>query len=579
MSSNPIKQNVGKRVVDLMQAEGIDTVFSVPSPGLMQIQHEAVERGVRVVSPRHEQAGGFMADAYARMTGKPGLVMAGEGPGTANLVPAAICASKENIPVVFLASQRGRRFDAAVRRSKFQYTPQPRFFEPAVKYTGIVEFPEQIDEVMQEAFRQAMTGRSGPVYVELPDEHQFSELEFEPAPPPGQYRMTRQQADPDGIERAAGLLRAAECPVIVAGTGVHTARGHDELLALVETLQCPVIATWGGRGVLPEDHPQLLIYATEPANAAIAKADVILAVGTSLGENMHYGRVRHFAPDDEHRQWILIERDPSAIGVNRRIDVPLIGNLKDVMPQLRSALAPATVFRSPELLKSWRETLATSRQQVIQSAPETVPVHPGRLMVEIDRVLPRDTVVVRDGGSTALFDLAYRIQLSNDYVWTSKFGHLGTGLPYAIGAQLAVRDANRRVCLITGDSAFMFHISELETAVRHNLPVVTVVNYDGAWGMEVPSFDETFGKRIEVEHGPVRLDKVAQGFGAHGEYCETTAQIGPAIERAFAANKPAVVQVVTDGEVNGNQAPNWEEFESWYGADGAYTLAKTDQGP
>ncbi len=570
MSSKTIQQNVGKRIVDLIQAEGIDTLFSIPDPGLMQIQYEAVARGLRVVAPHHEQAGGFMADAYARMTGRPGIVMAGEGPGTANMVPAAICAAKENIPVVFLAAQRGRRFDSAVRRSQFQYTPQPRFFEPAVKYTGVIEFAEQVDEIMQEAFRQAMTGKPGPVYVELPEEHQFTELEFEPAPAPEAYRLCSQQADPAAVAEAARLLRDASSPVVIAGNGVHLARGHAQLRALVETLKCPVIPSWGGRGVLPETHPQLLVYSTEPANEAIAQADVVLAVGTSLGENMHFGRVGHFAPGDAGRRWILVERDASAVGVNRRIDVPLIGDLKDVVPQLIEALGPAEDFQAPEKLSAWRGKLESFQQQLKETAPDTAPVHPGRLMVEIDKALSEDMVVVRDGGCTSLFDLAYRTQQSTDYLWTSKFGHLGAGLPYAVGAQLAVRDSGRRVCLITGDSAFLFHLTELETAVRHDLPILTVVNGDRQWGMEVPSFDATFDKRIEVSHGPVRLDRVAEGLGAHGEYCERTEEIVPAMERALASGKPAVVQVVTDGEVNGNQAPNWDEFVTWYGEDGAY---------
>lgn len=576
MAEKRARKNVGQRIVDLVQAESIDTLFSIPDPGLMQIQYEAVERGLKVVAPHHEQCGGFMADAYARMTGRPGIVMAGEGPGTANMVPAAICASKENIPVLFLASQRARRFDSAVRRSKFQYTPQPRFFEPAVKYTGIIEFPEQVDEVMREAFRQAMTGRPGPVYVELPEENQFAELEVPPAVPPERYRLLRQKADPDAVAQAAELLHQARCPVIIAGNGVHISRGHAELRALVERLGCPFIPSWGGRGLLPEDHPQLLAYSTQPANEALAEADVVLAIGTSIGETMHYGLTHHFAQGKRQRRWILIERDPAAVGVNRPIDLPLIGNLVDVIPQLLDALPADTRFSQPEKLEQWHAQLAAFRAQVIASAPDTRPVHPGRLMVEIDKVLPRDAVVVRDGGCTALFDFAYHQQFSQDYLWTSKFGHLGTGLPYAIGAQLAIGTDSRRVCLITGDSAFMFHISELETAVRHRLPIVVVVNGDRQWGMEVPSFDATFGKRIEVAHGPVRLDQVAAGFGAHGEYCETTDEIAPALERAFAAGRPAVVQVLTDGEVNGNQAPNWDEFVTWYGEDGAYKSMGTD---
>ena len=173
---------------------------------------------------------------------------------------------------------------------------------------------------------------------------------------------------------------------------------------------------------------------------------------------------------------------------------------------------------------------------------------------------------MRDGGCTALWELAYHELRSRDYLWTSKFGHLGTGLPYAIGAQLAI-GGSRRVCLITGDSAFQFHLSELETAVRKRLPIVCVVNSDAAWGMEHPGFRMAFGtdKDVEVRWGEVRFDRIAEGFGAHGELVERTADIGPAVRRALDSGRPAVVQVVVDPEVNAFEAPNWDEFATWYG--------------
>jgi thiamine pyrophosphate-dependent acetolactate synthase large subunit-like protein len=203
-----------------------------------------------------------------------------------------------------------------------------------------------------------------------------------------------------------------------------------------------------------------------------------------------------------------------------------------------------------------------------ETAPDTAPIHPGRAMLEIREALPDDAVIVRDGGCTSLWELAYFELRSNDYLWTSKFGHLGTGLPYAIGAQLCV-GPERRVCLITGDSAFGFHVMELETAVRHRLPIVTVVNYDQGWGMELDAYDAR-GGFDELRHAFVRLDDLARSMGAHGELCEKTEQIGPAIERALASGSPAVVQIVTDMEVNARQAPNWQEFASWYGFEGAY---------
>jgi thiamine pyrophosphate-dependent acetolactate synthase large subunit-like protein len=187
------------------------------------------------------------------------------------------------------------------------------------------------------------------------------------------------------------------------------------------------------------------------------------------------------------------------------------------------------------------------------------------MVFEATRVLPDDAVMVRDGGCTPLWAGLYSAHPSRDILWTSKFGHLGVGLPYAIGAQLAV-GSERRVCLITGDSAFQFHISELETAVRKNLPILCIVNSDAAWGMELGVFAGAFGmdKDVEVKWGDVRFDKIAEGYGAHGEFVDRTADIAPAVERALASGRPAVVQVAVDPTVNAFQVPHGAEFASWY---------------
>ena len=570
--STTIKKTVGERIVDLFVAEGISHIFSIPDPGYLNIQHHALKNGIKVIAPRHESAGAMMADGVSRMSGHMSVVMAAEGPGVANMLPAAVLASKENIPTLFIAAQRGRVYDSAVRRSKFQYTQQPRFFEAAMKYQGVLQYPEQVDEVFREAFRQAQTGKPGPVYIEIPEDIEFTELEFDPIIPPERYRLTTQLANPNAISEAVKLLQNAKLPVLIAGTAIHTSRAHRDLVRLAENLKCPVIPTWGGRGTLPETHPQVLVYSSPQANAAIAEADVVLAIGTSIGETAHYGRAVHFAKGNTGRKWIYVERDPSAIGVNRDIDVPLVGDLRDVMPQLSDALDAAGPRTAPPQLADWRSEFVEARQQMIDAAPDTQPIHPGRLMAEARKVIPDDAVIVRDGGCTTLWEIAYHEQRSHDYLWTSKFGHLGAGLPYAIGAQLVV-GSERRVALITGDSALMFHMTELETAARHNLPIVVIVNFDAAWGMEQFCYVDSFGEdgKIEVEYSKdLRFDLVAQGFGCHGEYVNKSEDIGPAIQRAFDCGKTALVQVATDTEINWREAPNWDEFITWYGVDGAY---------
>lgn len=561
------KQTVSSRIVDILKAEGVQAIFAIGDVNYMGIQDGAEQAGMKLIWPHHEQTGGFMADAMTRMTGVPHIVMGAPGPGVANLIPAAICASKENVPVIFFCTQRPRKYAQAVRRSQFQYTDQPRFFEPAVKYAGVIEFPEQTDEVMREAFRQALTGTPGPVFVELSSDKQYDEVDFGPLLLPDKYRVTSLPAAAEHVEAAAEMLEKAKSPILITGTGVQTSRSHEALKQLARTLQCPVIPTWGGRGGLPETDDQTLIYSTPPANEAIATADVVLAVGTSIGENTNYGRLHHFAHGNVDRKWIAIERDAGSIGVNRTIDIPLIGDMRDVIPQLNAALGKKNLNPHP-MLREWRRQLVEMRNGLLESAPDTKPIHPGRLMVEARKAIPDDAVIVRDGGNTTLWELTYFEQRSFDYLTTSKFGHLGAGLPYAVAAKLAVGE--RPVALITGDSAFMFHITEIETAVRHNLPIVIIVNYDRKWGMEVPGMTEKLGRDIAIEQSFVRMDIMAEAMGGYGEFVEETQDIAPAIERAFASGKPAIIQVAVDERVNNTQMPNWDEFCLWYGDDGAY---------
>ncbi len=559
--------SVAARIVDLIQAEGIDTIFGIPDPGFQRMFRVAADRGLRVVAPHHESAGGFMADAMTRMTGRPAVICANQGPGVANLVPAAICASKEKVPVLFLAGQRGRWLDSQVRRGKFQYTPQPRFFEAAMKYVGILEFADQVDEIFHEAFRQAMSGTPGPVYVEFPNEHANKELDLGPVAPPGDYRMLKQLADPSSVEEAAALLADARLPVLLVGTGCRHSRAFDAIELLASILRCPVVPTWGGRGVIPDLDPQVLFYGEPQTTAALGACDVVLAVGTNIGEQLHYGSGRHWKEGNDTRRWIHIERDAASIGVNRRIDIPLVGDLRDVVPQLVAALRDKPARGEPEALPRWRDTQMQARRAAIAALPDVTPIHTGRMVVEVAAALPPDAVFVRDGGMTALNDLAYHVYSHRDILGSIDFGHLGTGLPYAIGAQLAVGDS-RRVCLLSGDSSFQFHIAEIETAVRKELPIVCIVCSDGAWGMELPGFAQEFGmsRDVEVKWGSVRFDRIAEAYGACGEYVERTSDIAPAIARALACGRTAVVQIVVDPIVNGLQPPPLvAEFMTWYG--------------
>jgi acetolactate synthase I/II/III large subunit len=557
-----------ERILDLLEAEGVNTLFGIPDPGFIHMAMTAEKRGWNVVSPHHEQAGAFMADAWSRLTGKPGVCFGTQGPGVANLSAAMICAAKENAPTIFFGGQRSRVAYQRVRRGRIQYVDQVANIRPMMKYVGIVEEPEQCDEVVREALRQATSGTPGPVYVELPLSVIQGSINWPPVLAPEKYRLVHQLANASAVAQALELIRKAKNPVLLVGQGVFTSRSQGAVGELARLMACPILQTSGGGMVIEGMEDRTFAYGFSPAGRAAAEgSDLCLALGTELGEPVHMGIGRHWAKNDANRKWIYVERDSMAFGVNRPIDVPLVGDLRDIVAQLVAPLRDYPRSPSPEL-ERWTKMQAEFKAEVLASVPSGAkPVHPARFIVEATRKLPPDTVLAADGGAITIFGWAYSQFKARDLVWNQNAGHLGTGLPYAIGAAIAT-DRKRPVALVTGDSSFMFHIAELETAVRKKLPIVCIVACDYSWGLEVGVWRKQIGPgspETEAHWGDwVRFDKIAEGFGARGEYVEREQDIAPAVERAFASGKATVIHVPIDPAANAMEAPNYDEFKSWY---------------
>lgn len=559
---------VYKRILDLFEAEGVNTLFGIPDPNFVHMFAEADARGWSVVAPHHELSAGFMAEAVSRMTGGPGLCIGTLGPGMANIAGAIMCAKVENSPVIFLGGQRARITERRVRRGRIQFVRQEPLFAPSVKYSASIEYADQTDEIVREAIRRAMSGTPGPSYVEYPAHVLLEELDVPDALPPNKYRLVNQGAGAREVAEAAKLIREAKNPILLVGHGVHTSRTQGPVKELADLMACPVIQTSGGTSFIPGLEERTFAYGFSPsAVEAVVNSDLCVALGTELGEPVHYGKTRHWAPRNDIRKWVYVEQDPMAIGVNRPVDVPLVGDLRGVVPQLVEALKETPRQPSPNLdvlIKKDAEELA----QLAENAPTgRTPLHPARFVVEATKAFPKDGVLVRDGGATVIFQWTYSQAKPRDVIWNQNFGHLGTGLPYAVGASIA-EGRKRPVMLLTSDSAFLFHIAELETAAREKLPLVCVVGVDHQWGLEVGVYKRTF-EQPSPQPGvhwskDVRFDKIAEGFGCHGEYVEKEDEMAPAIERAFASGRTAVVHVCIDPKANSEEMPKYDEFRTWY---------------
>ena len=561
-----------ERLIDLFLEEGVEVICGIVDVHFMHFHQKAKLAGIKMVGTHHEVASVNMAEAASRMLGKPQVCMAAYGPGVANMVGGVVTAQEEKVPLIVLVTQRSKHCQGVVRNAKYQYWDQLSVFKEITKHQVVVNTLDNLDAAVRECFRQATTGTPGPVYLEVSIDVMWGETVFPELLPPRAYRTVEPvQAAETQLAEAVAILAKAQFPVILAGQGIHTARGHAELKALARVLNCPVIPTFGAKGALPENDPQTLIFGFDGSLEACKEADVVLAVGTTIGEAVFFGDASRWG-EVGVQKWIHIERNPNHLHINRFADCPVIGDLKAVLPVLTKRLQSKGEFQARPRLAELKEKQLQWREELAARTLDVSPMDPGYALLELRKAIPDDAVLVRDGGCTGIWELMLFEQRSRDFIWCSHIAQLGSGLPYANGAQLVV-GADRKVLLITGDGAVGFQWMEFETAVREELPIIVVINCDACWGMELMDFYDGPGSEDNcpgVMMAPVRYDDMARAIGGHGEFVERTADIREAVERAIASQKPAVIQLMTDFNINVNTMamPELAQVLTFYNLDG-----------
>lgn len=562
--------SVGELLVRCLAAEGVDLVAGIIDGAHVPLVVPMPRYGIRYVNTRHEEAAVHLAEGHARISHRPGVVIANPACGTGNMLAGLVSAHGEGHPIVAIGTTRARAKSDPNRGGAWQAADTESMARPITKYAATVRQPERLPEMMRAAFRAAMTPRQGPVYIAIADELLAAMVDAESLPPihPAErYRVTDLGAgDGERIERAAELLAAAERPYIHAGKGVGWARGSAELVALAEHLGAGMSSSMGGRGVIPENHPHYFHpFDMNGGGLARREADVLLVAGCRLGEYDGWGMPPLWG-DPAAQKTIQIDADPMSIGLNRPVDLALVA---DARAALAALLAAVRRRRGPRgemaELARYREQSAQTMAQGVEYLGQTPAggVSPGHMVMAVRQAFPPEAITVLDGGNTTLAAVAFHPILAPDsFLYSVKMGYLGTGLPFALGAKLAA--PGRLVCLITGDGALGFNIMELETAARERVPIVVVVAVDDAWGMEKTAFafqgfQPSDWERHGIDLGRVRYDGVASAMGCHGEYVEHIDQLAPALERSLASDKPAVVHVQVDSELN-TKPPGWEQF-------------------
>lgn len=553
--------SAGEILMESLANQGVQVIFGIPDGGYnimyKWVHFHGEKRGIRFVTPRHEAAGAHMADAMARVTGKPGVVIAGAGPGAANLVSGVITAYAENTPMIVLTTSR-RTDLISPPRGGMQVIDQVSLMKPVTKMSAMVMSWERVPGLLALAYRTAVSGIPGPVHLDFPEDllnTRKPEGTAEPTPP-GADCVNMTAADEKEIARAAKMLVEAKDPMVHAGSTIWKCDATRELLDLVEYLGIPVSLSPTARGAVPEDHPQCVPPTAMFARAALIQSDVVLAVGVKFGELDFFGKAPLWGPPDKQK---LIHNHiaPEVIGVNKKADVSLVGHAKVVLPQLLDAVKKLTNKRDLHPKVNQLRQLIDMGRKDLESKyfRGGATMTTGELITKLREFFPRETIFCHDGGNTSLWSSYFnRLLGPRTLMWTGDFGHLGTGVPFAIGAKLAAPD--RPVCLISGDGAFGFNMQELETARRIGANITAVVAVDTAWGMERTSQNRIFGTNgdyyVNCEHSPARYDKVAEALGCFGAYVEKPGDLETALRAAGSSNLPAVLHVVVDADANVN---------------------------
>ena len=525
-------------------SENVSTVFTLADGSILSILDELIDNGVRVIDVRHEQAAGNAADGWGRATRTPGVCLVAMGPGLVNLLPSLVQAYHAGSPVVAITSAAPINM---CEMDAFEDIDAVKMVEPYTKWAARCRSANQVTRYMRMAFSHAMSGKKGPVLLEIPKDVQTCECSPAKLAPASFRPSSGPTGSQSTIRKAIELLASAEKPVILAGSGVYWSGASKELVELAELMKSPVASEFHGLGCIPQSH-KLSIGNAVMTSILLRQADVMVTIGARFDNFLGFGTDPSTYAEDV--KVIHIDIDPSVIGKNRPVDVGIHGDAKEVLTSMLDYAKTSNLSRKDtsfaEQARAGYEMISEGFDEEADS--DEVPIRPHRLMREIREFAKPDSMFVIDGGDTTAWSLIYlRAEMPGQIIGAQgPLGHLGAGLPIGLATKVAYPE--RDVFLISGDGSFFFNGVELETAVRLEIPVITVVCNDMAWGLvyhtrKIKTESEELARRATIINEHVRLDLFAQSLGAYGEIVTKAEDIKPALKRAIDSGKPAVVDV------------------------------------
>jgi acetolactate synthase I/II/III large subunit len=538
----------GRAVVELLKVERVKHIFGIVGSTFLDVLDTLYDdTSVDYINVRHEQAAAFMADGLARVTDRPGVCLVTSGPGATNLLTGVAAAHVAHSPVVVLVG--GIALDH-YQKDAFQEFDLVSMFRPVTKLAVLINKPERIPELLRAALRTAMSGRRGPVFVEIPRDVLSGKLPASPTLAPESYRVTHAlPPHADAVREAVRRLRRAARPLLLVGGGATRAGANALVVELSDRYAIPMITAYGRNDAVPNAHPLYLgplgRAGAPEAAAACRRADLILAVGSRLAQFTSQFDDRYLRPGTA---LIQIDIDGRDIGRYYPVEVGIQADARETCQALLSALAQDG---ASEPRAAWRQEAEMLRAQRLARLAEEAgltakPMKPQRVYAELRRVLPPDTIVALDAGAAPAYGYD-RLQFARPRTFLTPLdlGGLGFAFPAALGAKLGRPDAP--VVAVHGDGGFLMNSQELETAVRHNIGVVTLVMNNNCWGSEKAYQKHFYGGRyIGCDIGNPRYDQFARLFGAGGYYVEHPDQVGDVMKTALSAGVPAVVEIPID---------------------------------
>jgi acetolactate synthase-1/2/3 large subunit len=529
---------------------GVDTIFTLVGDHLNEVLVEAARAGMRIFDMRHEAAVAHAADAWARIHRKPALALVTGGPGHTNALTGIATAQLAGSPLIAVS---GSRPSTLAGRQAFQDIDQVGMARPVVKWAAEVQSAGEIEGCLREAWRIANEGRRGAVHLTIPVDFFHGGTENPVTDGTFSYPCGhREDYLLGGMETFR--LSPGFRPVVIAGSGVWWAGAEDALRRFIEHTSWPLFTITMARGAVPDDHPLVMGYADPALNRAAAtafrEADLVLVVGKRIDYRLAMGGPRLFAPE---ARFVQIDIHREELGANRQLAHAIHADAKAALEALIESTPPMPprtewLDHLRELRDDWRAQLACAAQD------RSSPLHPAAFFAELRGALPAGTLLSWDGGDFVHWGRAMLPALHpGGWLRLGPLGTIGSALPNGIALQLA--HPGRPVCIITGDGALGFYLAELDTAVRHKLPVVIIVGNDAGWGLERELQSAAAGATVACELQSAQYERIMEAFGGRGESIERLEQVGPAVQSAFASGVPYCLNV----KIRGARSP----FTEW----------------